>query len=95
MWTANIQSSSADKTEWILTNKDYDGDINANNELKVDFNGRAPGGDAPTATVTIEGVDPNPGTGPVVTSAPGVSSGGGGGNPITPAPATGSSMSSP
>ena len=90
-WTAEVTSTSADKTEYVLTNKDFDGDIQAGSEFKVEFNGLASGDTAPTATLTMNGGGGSTG-GNQNTQAP--QTGGNqntqspqtGGNPITPAP---------
>ncbi|XP_071161731.1 uncharacterized protein [Mytilus edulis] len=81
VWTAKVSAVSSDKTEYTLTNKDYDRDIHGGSELQIDFNGHMSGDTAPTATLSSGG-------GSSQTSAP---SGGGGSAtkaPATQAPAT-------
>lgn len=100
VWTANIVSTSADKKEFVLSNKQWTADVNAGSELKVDFNGRAPGDSVPSATIYIEGVDKAPsggqssgggsGTGTGGTPTQGTNTGGGGHE--TAAPYTGAGM---
>ncbi|XP_061196701.1 uncharacterized protein LOC133204978 [Saccostrea echinata] len=74
IWTADIVSKSADKTEYVLRNKPYDADINAGSSLNVDIVGRTPGRDTPpNCRVFIEGQGGDSGGGsqtPAPTSPP-------------------------
>lgn len=67
----------------MLTNKDFDRDIQAGSEFKVEFNGLASGSTAPTATLTMNGGGGSTG-GNQNTQAPQT-----GGNQNTQAPQTG------
>ena len=71
-----VSSVSSDKTEYTLTNKDYDKDISAGSEFKIDFNGHMSGNTAPTATLTDGGGS---------SSGGGTQAGGGGSYPQAPA----------
>lgn len=87
IWTADIVSSNGDKSEYVIRNKPYDGDIHNGDSLNVDIVGRTPGSStAPNCRVFIEGQD----HGNPATSAPQTQAPTGGGGSQTQAPSGGS-----
>uniref|UniRef100_A0A8W8JSB2 CBM2 domain-containing protein n=1 Tax=Magallana gigas TaxID=29159 RepID=A0A8W8JSB2_MAGGI len=87
IWTADIVSSNGDKSEYVIRNKPYDGDIHNGDSLNVDIVGRTPGSStAPNCRVFIEGQD----HGNPATSAPQTQAPSGGGGSQTQAPSGGS-----
>ncbi|XP_048748294.1 uncharacterized protein LOC125660495 [Ostrea edulis] len=63
IWTADIVSHNADKTEYVVVNKPWDADIPSGGSLDVDIVGRTPGMDsAPNCRCFIEGQGGGSGT---------------------------------
>lgn len=90
IWTADIVSSNGDKSEYVIRNKPYDGDIHNGDSLNVDIVGRTPGSStAPNCRVFIEGQD----HGNPATSAPQTQAPSGGGGSQTQAPSGGPTSS--
>lgn len=90
IWTADIVSSNGDKSEYVIRNKPYDGDIHNGDSLNVDIVGRTPGSSSvPNCRVFIEGQD----HGNPATSAPQTQAPSGGGGSQTQAPSGGSTSS--
>nr|ABD24275.1 endo-beta-1,4-glucanase [Ampullaria crossean] len=69
VWTANAQSTSADKKEWSLTNKEWNAVEHVGDELCIDLMGHGDGDIAPVITATLEGAEGG-GSHQVITSAP-------------------------
>ncbi|CAG2224740.1 E3.2.1.4 [Mytilus edulis] len=86
-WVAALTSTSSDKTEFVLTNKDYDKDVLSGGNLKIDFVARASGTTSLAGKVTIEGQSPQP-TGTQQPNQPT-------GNPSLPPVSTNNSTGSP
>lgn len=55
VWAADIVSSNADNTQFVLKNKDFSADVAKNDELVVEFQGNKGGTHHPTGTITIKG----------------------------------------
>ena len=55
VWAADIVSSNADNTQFVLKNKDFSADVAKNDEIVVEFQGNKGGTHDPTGTITIKG----------------------------------------
>ncbi|KAK7471381.1 hypothetical protein BaRGS_00035987 [Batillaria attramentaria] len=69
VWSATVKSTNADKTEYVLTNKQYNGVVHMGDELCIDFIGHGSADINPHITASLEEL-PGGGGNSVVTIPP-------------------------